>query len=215
VAAIILTGAFNVTEQLTWGVVLPTLVRPEFSPHAMLELVIPLAITVIVVQNGQGIAVLKAAKHDTPINAVTTACGVFSMITAAVGTASTCLAGPTNALACASGERRRQYTAGVFIAVLGLVFGLYSSLFTHLMLASPSVFVAALAGLAMLRILQTAVVTAFGGKCTFGALITFLVTLADVPIFNLGAPFWGLVIGCVVAWTLERDEYVESLSKEI
>ena len=37
---------------------------------AMVELVVPLAITVLVVQNGQGIAVLQAAGHKPPVNAI-------------------------------------------------------------------------------------------------------------------------------------------------
>jgi len=178
----------------------------------MFELVIPLMITVIVVQNGQGIAVLKAARHDPPINAITVACGGVSMLTSIIGTVSTCLTGPVNALISASGEHHRQYTAGVLVALLGILFGLFSPLFTNLMLASPPAFIATLAGLAMLRVLQASMTTAFGGACTLGALITFLVTLADVPIFGLGAPFWGLVFGCATSWLLEREAYLDSLS---
>ena len=37
--------------------------------------------------------------------------------------------------------------------------------------------------------------------------ITFLVTVADVPIFNVGAAFWGLVFGFVVSWLLEREDF--------
>lgn len=212
IVAIVSTGAFNFAEGAQLALVAPTFVHPKFSIAAMVELMVPLAITVIVVQNGQGFAVLKAARHDPPINAVTVACGGVSLLTAVTGTVSTCLTGPVNALITASGEHHRQYTAGIFVAVLGLLFGLFSSFFTSLMLASPPAFIATLAGLAMLRVLQTSMTTAFGGTCTFGALITFLVTLADVPIFNLGAPFWGLVFGCATSWVLERADYVRSLS---
>ena len=212
VVAIVSTGAFNLADDAQLAFVVPTFVHPEFSVAAMIELVVPLAITVIVVQNGQGFAVLKAARHDPPVNAVTVACGGVSLLTAVTGTVSTCLTGPVNALISISGEHHRQYTAGIFVAVLGLFFGLFSSFFTVLMLASPPAFIATLAGLAMLRVLQTSMTTAFGGTCTFGALITFLVTLADVPIFNLGAPFWGLVFGCTTSWVLERADYTRTIS---
>ncbi|MDA9981588.1 benzoate/H(+) symporter BenE family transporter [Gammaproteobacteria bacterium] len=212
VVAIVSTGAFNLADDAQLAFVAPTFVYPEFSIAAMIELVVPLAITVIVVQNGQGFAVLKAARHDPPVNAVTVACGGVSLLTAVTGTVSTCLTGPVNALISISGEHHRQYTAGIFVAVLGLFFGLFSSFFTALMLASPPAFIATLAGLAMLRVLQTSMTTAFGGTCTFGALITFLVTLADVPIFNLGAPFWGLVFGCTTSWVLERADYTRTIS---
>jgi benzoate membrane transport protein len=76
------------------------------------------------------------------------------------------------------------------------------------MLATPPAFIAALGGLAMLRVLQTAFTTAFGGgRFALGALVTFLVTVADVPIFNIGAAFWGLVLGFGVSWLLERGDF--------
>lgn len=212
VLCIVLTGSFEPGGDLHIGLALPVFVRPEFSVAAMVELVVPLMITVIVVQNGQGIAILKAARHDPPINAITVACGGVSLLTSVIGTVSTCLTGPVNALISASGERHRQYTAGVFVAVLGILFGLLAPMFTNLMLASPPAFIAALAGLAMLRVLQASMTTAFGEGCTLGALITFLVTLADVAIFGLGAPFWGLVFGCSISWLLEREQYQRSLS---
>jgi len=59
----------------------------------------------------------------------------------------------------------------------------------------------------MLRVLQTAFTVSFRERFTLGALVTFLVTVADVAIFNIGAPFWGLVLGFAVSWLLERDDY--------
>lgn len=212
VLSIVFTGAFDSAGWTPFEPVAPDFVRPEFSLAAMLELVVPLAITVIVVQNGQGVAILKSVRHDPPVNAITVACGAVSVLTAFTGTVSTCLTGPVNALISVSGEHQRQYTAGIFVAVLGLLFGLFSAWFTNLMLAAPMAFIGALAGLAMLRVLQNSMVTAFGGGCTLGALVTFLVTLADVPIFNLGAPFWGLVFGCAISWLLERADYERTLA---
>jgi benzoate membrane transport protein len=185
----------------------PNLYVPVFSWRAMVELVVPLAITVLVVQNGQGFAVLDAAGHKPPINAITAACGAGSMLAALVGTVSTCLTGPVNAIISGSGEQRRHYTAGVAVGVLALAFGLFAPIFTRLMLAAPPAFIAALAGLAMLRVLQTAFNVAFRERFTLGALVTFIVTVADVPILNVGAPFWALVIGYAVSRLLERKDF--------
>ena len=185
----------------------PQLYAPAFSWRAMVELVVPLAITVLVVQNGQGIAILRAAEHRPPINAITAACGAGALVSGMVGTVSTCLTGPVNAIIAASGERHRHYTAGIVVGALAVAFGLLSPVFTRLLLAAPRAFIAALAGLAMLRVLQTAFVTSFRGKFTLGALVTFLVTVADVPILNVGAAFWGLVFGVAVSWLLERGDF--------
>ena len=205
--AIAALGDFSLAGGAPLALRPPNLYLPAFSWQAMIELVVPLAITVLVVQNGQGFAVLSAAGHKPPVNAITVACGAGSIAAAAVGTVSTCLTGPVNAIISSSGEKSRHYTAGILVGLLALLFGAFSPVFTRLMLATPAAFIATLAGLAMLRVLQTAFVISFQGRFTMGALVTFLVTVADVSIFNIGAPFWGLVIGFAVSWLLERDDF--------
>jgi benzoate membrane transport protein len=204
---IALTGAFDPAGARDWTLVRPNLYAPAFSPRALLELVVPLAITVLVVQNGQGIAVLRAAGHEPPVNAITVACGAGSIVTAFVGTVSTCLTGPVNAIISASGEKHRHYTAGILVGILARGVGLAAPGFGQLLRATPPAFIAALAGLAMLRVLQTAFTISFKDRFTLGALVTFLVTVADVPILNIGAPFWGLVIGYAASRLLERGDF--------
>ncbi len=176
----------------------PVLTAPDFSWAAIGQLVVPLVITVLVVQNGQGLAVLTAAGHRPPMNAVTIACGIVSFPAAAVGAVSTCLTGPTNALLTASGERSRQYTAAIWCGTLAIAFGLFAPGAVRLMLSAPPAFVAALGGLAMLKALQGAFVTAFSGAHVMGALVTFIVTVSDIQVLHVGAAFWGLVAGLVV-----------------
>jgi benzoate membrane transport protein len=185
----------------------PNLYVPAFSWPAMVELVVPLAITVLVAQNAQGVAVLRAAGHAPPVNAITAVCGAGSIVAGVVGAVSTCLTGPVNAIISGSGEKHRHYTAGIFVGLLGVAFGLAAPVLTRVMLATPGAFIATLAGLAMLRILQTAFTVSFNDRFTLGALVTFLVTVADVPIFNIGAPFWGLVIGYAASRLLERGDF--------
>jgi len=191
----------------TLAVARPNLYVPAFSWRAMVELVVPLAITVLAVQNGQGITVLRSSSHAPPVNAITIACGVGALVTAFVGAVSTCLTGPVNAIISSSGDRRRHYTAGVFVGLLALAFGLFAPFFTRLMLGTPKAFIAALAGLAMLRVLETAFTVSFRDRFAVGALVTFLVTVADVPILSIGAPFWGLVFGYAASRLLERSDF--------
>jgi benzoate membrane transport protein len=184
----------------------PLLHLPRVSVVAMFELVIPLVITVLVVQNGQGIAILTAAGHQPPVNAIAAGCGLCSMLLAPLGTVSTCLTGPVNAIISGSGRRETQYVAAMLVGLLAIGFGLMAPLFTKAMLAAPPAFIATLAGLAMLRVLQTAFVTAFSGRFALSALAAFLVSVAGIPVLNIGAPFWGLVAGYAVSRTIERSE---------
>jgi benzoate membrane transport protein len=173
----------------------------------MFELVVPLAVTVLAAQNAQGIAILSAKGHTPPVNMITAICGIGSLITAMVGTVSTCLTGPVNAILSNSEKKHQHYTAALIIGLLAILFGAYAPLFTKLMLAAPPAFIATLAGLALLRVLQTSFVVSFGGKFTLGALVAFLVTIADQSILNIGAPFWGLVFGLATSWLLERQAF--------
>ncbi|UFN48656.1 benzoate/H(+) symporter BenE family transporter [Roseomonas sp. OT10] len=206
-AAALLLGRFSGAAFGTIGFARPVIQAPAWSFAAMVELVVPLAITVLVVQNGQGFAVLRAGGHRPPFNAVTVACGIGSLLAATVGAVSSCLTGPTNALLIASGERRRHYTAAVFTGLLAIGFGLLAPTFTGWMLAAPREFIMALGGLAMLRVLQGAFITSFGGRFTLGALVSFLVTVADHPVLNIGAAFWGLLAGLLVSRLLEKADF--------
>jgi benzoate membrane transport protein len=129
------------------------------------------------------------------------------MITAIFGSVSTCLTGPVNAILSSSGHRNQQYISAFVICVLAILFGLYAPLFTKLMLATPPAFISTLAGLALLRILQTSFVISFTGNFSLGALVCFLITMADQSILNIGAPFWGLVFGLAISWLLERHNF--------
>jgi benzoate membrane transport protein len=188
----------------------PVVHPPAWSWAAMIELVVPLAITVLVVQNGQGFAVVRAAGHVAPVDAVTVACGVGSLLAATVGSVSTCLTGPTNAIITATGKHTRHYTAGIFTGVLAVLFGLVSPALTRLLLNAPKALIMVLAGLAMLRVLQSAFLASFKDRFTLGALVSFLVTVADLSILNIGAAFWGLVAGFAVSWWLERLDFTRS-----
>ena len=207
---VILTGRFDASSLGALEFVRPVVHAPVWSWGAMFELVLPLAITVLVVQNGQGIALLKAAGHEPPVDAITVACGVGSMASAVVGSVSTCLTGPANAIIMSSGEPSRHYTGGIFLGVLAVIFGLLSPAFTRLMLHAPKTFIMALAGLAMLRTLQAAFAASFKERFTLGALVAFLVTVADLGLLNIGAAFWGLLAGFAVSALLERRDFLSA-----
>ena len=203
-AAVWLLGGFEAPAGALFALAQPNLYLPQFSWAAMVELVVPLAITVLAVQNGQGVAVLTASGHAPPVNAIAAACGAGAIATGLFGAVSTCLTGPVNAVLSASGERSRHYTAALWFCVLAMAFGLAAPFFTRVMLATPPAFIATLAGLAMLRVLQGAFSVAFRERFALGALVCFLVTVADVPIFGIGAAFWGLVFGLATSSLLER-----------
>lgn len=204
VVVTLLTGSYANTGLDGIAFARPILATPEFSMRAMAELVIPIAITILVIQNGQGYAVLEAAGHPTPYNATTVACGVGGLASAVFGAIGTCLTGPTNGIITSSGDPQRHYVAALVTGVFAVLFGLLAPTVTRLLLSSPKELIMMLAGLAMLRVLQASFTMAFKGPLSLGALVCLLVTVADLPVLNVGAPFWGLVAGIATSALMER-----------
>lgn len=207
--AVAFAGKFDISAVGGLALVRPVLHVPVFSLPAMIELVVPLAITIVVVQHGQGLAVLTNAGHVPPMTAVNVAAGIGGLLSAAVGAVGTCLTGPTNGLVTSAGARERHYATALVTAALAMLFGLLAPTFTNLMLAAPRELIMTLGGLAMLRVLLAAFTASFRGPFAFGAMICFLVTVADRPLLNIGAAFWGLIAGLAVSWLLERQDLAQ------
>lgn len=196
-------------QLLSFQIAEPRFFAPTFTWPATVELVIPLALTVVAVQNAQGMAILQNMGYQPPFNAVTVMSGIGSIIVAPFGSQSACLAGPMTGIVTnpGVGPREARYAAGIVTGLLWMVFGLFSPMATAISQILPSSLVSLLAGLALLEVLGRCFVSAFGESCRLGALFTFLITISGVRLLNIGAPFWGLVGGTVVSLLLERQDF--------
>ncbi len=201
-----MTGRLTVDELPAEIVVRPIVYVPEFTVRGMLELVVPLTITVVGIHNLQGFAISQANGYAPPRNALTTACGLGSFVFAVIGTVPTCVTGPANGILNASGEKERRYAGAVVFGGLMILFGVFAPLTTALALVLPLSFIGLVGGLAMYEVLRGAFLQAFGGRVSLGALTTFVVTVADQPIANIGAPFWAILFGLAVAYVFERSD---------
>jgi len=194
---------------LTFGIAEFKFFTPQFTWPAAVELVIPLALTVIAVQNAQGIAILQNMGYRPPLDVVTITSGVGSILVAPFGSQSVCLAGPMTGIVTnpSVGPKESRYAAALVTGILWMVFGLFSPMATALSQILPASLVNLLAGLALLEVLGSCFAAAFGEKFRLGALFTFLITISGIRVLNIGAPFWGLVGGTFVSALLERQDF--------
>jgi benzoate membrane transport protein len=194
---------------LTFGIAEFKFFTPQFTWPAAVELVIPLALTVIAVQNAQGIAILQNMGYRPPLDAVTITSGVGSILVAPFGSQSVCLAGPMTGIVTnpSVGPKESRYAAALVTGILWMVFGLFSPMATALSQILPASLVNLLAGLALLEVLGSCFAASFGEKFRLGALFTFLITISGIRLLNIGAPFWGLVGGTFVSALLERQDF--------
>ncbi|MGB0632608.1 MAG: benzoate/H(+) symporter BenE family transporter [Alphaproteobacteria bacterium] len=204
--AIVATGQFSPEGEIALKIVTPVLVRPEFNVTAVIEFVIPLTVTVVGIHNTQGFAILRNAGYQPPENLSTLICGGGTMVYGILGCVPAVVTGPANAILNISGDRDWRFVGGIWFGIFFILFGLFAPSALQIGLALPVAFIATLAGLAMIPVLQSAFVSGFGGKFSLSALVTFLITVAGVSIFGIGAAFWGLVFGFAVAHIVERQD---------
>ena len=197
-------------QLLTFRMAQFELVTPAFTWSATLELVIPLALTVVAVQNAQGVAILQSMGYQPPVNAITLMSGAGSMLVAAFGSQSVCLAGPMTGIVTnpSAGPREQRYAAAIVTGLLWMIFGLFSPVATAMSQILPPSLINLLAGLALLEVLAGSFAAAFADKFRLGALFTFLITISEIELLNVGAPFWGLVGGVLISRLLERTDFM-------
>ncbi len=185
----------------------PVFLRPRFSLQSIMELVIPLTVTIVAVNNAQGLAILDKAGHRPRTSAITTISGLGSIVLGAMGSVPACLPGVMMAIIAAGRHAERHYLAAVVTGILFVLFGVFAPLTVALATVLPASFVALLGGLALITVLRSTFVSAFNGSFSLGVLVAFMVTISGVTILGIGAGFWGLVFGVAVSWMLERDDF--------
>ena len=150
-------------------------------------------------QNLPGIAVIRASGYELPVSRLITMTGVVTLVLAPFGafalnfsaiTAAICM-GPE-----AHADPRRRYAAAAACGVFYILIGAFGAVVTGLLTAFPRELIAAIAGLALLGTIGAGLTSAFAEeKHREAALITFLVTLSGVSIFDIGSALWGVLAG--------------------
>ena len=206
---IVVTGSFGATGNMAPRLAEPIVFRPVFNLTAIIELVIPLTVTVVGIHNTQGFAIARHAGYKPPENMATLLCGGGTIVYGALGCVPTVVTAPANAILNVSGDPDWRYVGGIWFGIFILVFGIFAPTAVQVGLALPTAFIATLAGLSMMPVLQSAFVSGFRGQFSLGALVTFLITVAGVSIFGIGAAFWGLVFGYAVSRIAERQDFAD------
>ncbi|MER7888831.1 benzoate/H(+) symporter BenE family transporter [Micromonospora sp. NPDC094482] len=184
------------------------LTPPAWSVSALVGLALPLFLVTIAAQNVPGTAVLVGYGYRPPFNAALRATGVVSVLAAPAGGHAVNLAAITAALAAGPDahpdpDRRwiASVTAGAGLALLGLGAGAA----TALVAVAPPVLIEAVAGLALLGALATALASALAEPAgREAAVVTFVVTASGVTLVGIGGAFWGLVAGCLMLLLFRR-----------
>ncbi|MFF2390364.1 benzoate/H(+) symporter BenE family transporter [Agromyces sp. NPDC058104] len=185
-------------------------VAPVFDPLVIVSLGLPLFIVTMAGQNVPGFAVMSTFGYRLRPRPVLMTSGAASMAAALAGGHAINLAAITAAIMAspeAAPDPRRRWIATVSSGVVYLLLGVGAGLAAAIVHASPPIIITAVAGLALLGALVTALTTALeapGQRIT--AIGTFLVTASGVAVAGIGSAFWGLIVGGVLMlWLRPRS----------
>ena len=174
-------------------------VMPAFSLDAIISIGVPLFIVTMASQNIPGMAVLNLNGYRPDVRPIFITTGLASGLIALFGGHLVNLAAITAAL-CAGPEAHPDpakryiatYASGASYIVLGLAAGFAAAFIA----ASPPLLIQAVAGLALLGSLATALNAGLAKEDDrLPAILTFIVTASGVAFYGIGAAFWGLVAG--------------------
>jgi benzoate membrane transport protein len=198
--AVAVQGPVSLGE-LAWS--FPTLEVPrfQFDPAAIAAVSVPLVVFALGLGNAQGLGFLRAQGYEVPVDRVSRAVAMGSLINALFGgtpatvarNAAALLAGPD------AGPARGRYWGVLISSALSVVMACAVAPFAALIAALPASFAVTLAGVALVSSLQDALEKAFAGPLRFGAVLAFVVAATPFSLGGITSGFWALVAGVLAS----------------
>ena len=195
---------------VVWTTHLPPNAAALASPHLVFVppdpdilkaagIAVPMFIVTMASQNVPGLAVLRGNGYDIKVDRVFVSTGVGTLLIAFFGGHALNLSAITAAL-CAGPEAgpdpARRYIASIAAGAGYIVLGLCAGFAAVLIAASPPLLIQAVAGLALLGSLGSALSGALADESRrLAAITTFVTTASGVSIGGVAGAFWGLVAG--------------------
>jgi benzoate membrane transport protein len=196
---------------IAWS--LPVVAVPEvsFSLPAVLAVSLPMLVLAMGLGNVQGLGFLLAQGYRVPVNGMTVALGVNSIINALFGGHPAIVARTGVAILASpeAGPLAGRYWANLIAATLTLVLAFAATPVASLLGILPKSYVFVLAGLAIISSFQDAVTKAFTEHLRFGAVVAFAVAATPFAFVGITSAFWAVVAGLVASLLAERDQILQ------
>jgi benzoate membrane transport protein len=174
-------------------------VMPIFALDAVVGIAIPLFIVTMASQNIPGFAVLKVNGYAPAAGPLFRLTGLGTMAASAIGGHAINLSALTAALCAgpdAHADPARRWWAAFFCGVGYVVLGLLAGAAATFVAIAPPILIQAVAGLALLGALASALLGAMQvQEDREAALVTFLVTASGLTFYGISGAFWGLLAG--------------------
>ena len=190
------------------GTLLPHLdwTTPTLTSASLLGIALPLYVVTMAGQNVPGVAIMKSYGYEVPWRETMTVTGIGTAVSALAGGHAINLAAITASMSAspdAHPDARRRWVASYTAGWSYLVLALLSAALTTFVSAAPADVVSAVAGLALLGTLSSALAGAMSAaEGREAAAITFVVAASGLSFLGIGAAFWALAAGLLVRGVL-------------
>ena len=179
---------------------------PTFSLQAMAGIALPLFVVTMASQNIPGVAVLRSFGYEAPWRPAMLVTGAGTVAGAPFGGHAINLAALSAALAAgeeAGGDRSRRWIAGFTSGLAYLVLAAFSAALVSVVSKAPAGMLEAVAGLALLGTLASAVAAALADPDDrIAPAVTFLMAASGLAFAGIGSAFWALLAGLLVRLAL-------------
>ena len=183
------------------------LVRPGFSWTAIVTAT-PVLVALLTVQsNVPSVIYLRSQGFRPPERLINVVSGIGTVAGSFFGPIAMSLALPPLLLAAGpgAGDRSLRYRAVFLPVATGALIALFAGTAADLAVLVPPVLLLAMAGLALIPALVSALREITSGPLILGPLFAFAIALSDLELLGLGPFFWALVLGTAVSLLLERE----------
>ncbi|OTG93520.1 benzoate transporter [Acinetobacter sp. ANC 4654] len=187
----------------------PIFTAPTFSINSALSVALPLFLITLTGQYMPGLLILKNDGFKTNAKPILAVTGLGSFLMAPFGSHAFNLAAITAAI-CTGKESHedpsKRWVAGIAAGVFYILVGIFGVTLAAVFAAFPATFISTLAGLALLGTIAGSLANAMSDSDSReAALITFLATAANITLFGIGGAFWGLVLGLMAYFVLNKQ----------
>jgi benzoate membrane transport protein len=188
---------------------LPSLdvMHPAFSWTAIVTAT-PVLIALLTVQsNIPSLIYMRSQGFHPPERVLNLVGGAGTMLGSLIGPIAVSLALPPVLLTAGpgAGPPSIRYRSVYLPVAAGLLIALFASTAADLAVLVPQTLLLAMAGLALVGALVSALKEIGRGPLVLGPMFAFAIALSDMTLFRLGPFFWSLVLGTSISLLLERN----------
>lgn len=181
---------------------IPVYMAPDFSWAAIFGIALPLFVINMASQYLPGLAMIKSYGYEPNVKYLIGWTGTAHALLSPFGCFSVNIAAISAAISLddqAHPDPSKRYIAGMSCGLFYIFMGIFAATLTSLLFSFPTLFITALAGIALFGTIGHNIALAFHHiDEREAALLTFLFSASGVQFFGIGSAFWGLLFGFVV-----------------